>query len=56
MYIVSQGGFYHASKQAAENYIEVYSEIYDLPYTILRYGSLYGPRADDHNSIYRLIK
>jgi len=56
-YVYSQSGyFYRASKQAAENYVEVYGELYDLPYTILRYGSLYGPRADDHNSIYRLIK
>jgi len=56
-YVYSQTGyFYRVSKQAAENYIEVYNKLYGLPYTILRYGSLYGPRADAHNSIYRLIK
>jgi UDP-glucose 4-epimerase len=27
-----------------------------LKYTCLRYGSLYGPRADERNSIYRLIQ
>jgi UDP-glucose 4-epimerase len=27
-----------------------------VPYTILRYGSLYGPRADERNAIFRFIK
>ena len=27
-----------------------------MPYTILRYGSLYGPRTDDRNFIYHIIK
>jgi len=50
------GGFYRASKQASESYIELYHKLYDLNYTILRYGSLYGPRADEHNSIYKMLK
>ena len=29
---------------------------YGVPYTILRYGSVYGERADENNSIYRYIK
>ena len=49
------GGFYRCSKQACEAYIEAYQENYGLEYTILRYGSLYGPRADEHNAIYRYI-
>lgn len=50
------GGFYRCSKQAAENYIEEYRRIFSLDYTILRYGSLYGPRADKANGLYRIVK
>ena len=51
-----QGGFYRCSKQASEAYVEEYQKIFGLDYTILRYGSLYGPRADHTNGIYRIIK
>lgn len=47
------GGFYRCSKQACEIYIENYQSTWHLPYTILRYGSLYGPRADKRNAIER---
>ncbi len=50
------GFFYRSSKQACESFIENYAELYDLKYTCLRYGSLYGPRADERNSIYKLIR
>ena len=33
-----------------------FDKIFNLPYTILRFGSLYGPRADDNNGIKKLIK
>jgi UDP-glucose 4-epimerase len=57
IYVYSQkGGFYRCSKQAAEIYIEEYQRHYGLDYTILRYGTLYGPRADARNSIYRYLK
>lgn len=56
IYVYSQkGGFYRCSKQASEVYIEEYQRHYGLDYTILRYGSLYGPRADEKNSIYRYL-
>jgi UDP-glucose 4-epimerase len=51
-----EGGFYRCSKQASETYVEEYQKIYGLDYTILRYGSLYGPRADATNGLYRLVK
>jgi UDP-glucose 4-epimerase len=51
-----EGGFYRCSKQASEAYVEEYQKIYGLDYTILRYGSLYGPRADKTNGLYRIIK
>jgi len=51
-----EGGFYRCSKHAAEAYVEEYQRVYDLDYTILRYGSLYGPRACLSNGLYRLVK
>ena len=51
-----KGGFYRCSKQAAEIYIEEYSRKYNLDYTILRYGSLYGPRSDESNGIRKMLE
>jgi UDP-glucose 4-epimerase len=57
IYVYSQkGGFYRSSKQAAEIYIEEFQRRYGLNFTILRYGTLYGPRADERNSIYRYLR
>jgi len=57
IYVYSEAGsFYKSSKQACELYIEDYSKKYGIPYTILRYGSLYGPRANESNPIVRLLK
>lgn len=57
VYVYSDAGsFYRSSKQACELFIEDYQKIYGLPYTILRYGSLYGPRANEHNWIYKMLK
>lgn len=50
------GGFYRCSKQAAEHYVEEYQRLFNLDFTILRYGSLYGPRADKANGLYRIVK
>ncbi len=51
-----KGGFYRCSKQAAEIYIEEYNRKYGLDYTILRYGSLYGPRSDENNGIRKMLE
>jgi UDP-glucose 4-epimerase len=57
VYVYSrEGGFYRCSKQACENYVEEFQKRYGLDYTILRYGSLYGPRTDMANGLYRLLK
>lgn len=57
IYVYSDAGaFYRSSKQACELFIEDYQKIYKLDYTILRYGSLYGPRASDHNWFHRTLK
>lgn len=50
-----KGGFYRCSKQSAEIYIEEYQRKYGLDYTILRYGSLYGPRSDESNGIRKML-
>ena len=50
-----QGGFYRTSKQSAELFIEEYNQTYGLPYTILRYGSIYGPRTDIKNGLYKIV-
>jgi UDP-glucose 4-epimerase len=52
----SAGSFYRSSKQACELIIENYHEVFGLPYTILRYGSLYGSRAGETNWIYSALK
>jgi len=57
IYVYSEtGGFYRCSKQAVELYIEEYNRKFGLEFTILRYGTVYGPRADSRNSIYRYLK
>ena len=38
-------------KRAAEDYMVEFDKTFTLPYTILRFGSLYGPRADNNNGI-----
>jgi len=48
--------FYRSSKQACELIIEDYYSTYNVPYTILRYGSLYGNRANHFNFIYTIIQ
>lgn len=55
-YAFSQkGSFYGISKLASEKVIEEYGVRYSLPYSIVRYGSLYGERADEHNGMYRIL-
>lgn len=51
-----EGGFYRCSKHAAEQFVEEYQRRYGLDFTVLRYGSLYGPRSDQHNGLWRLVK
>ena len=56
IYVYSDlGGFYRCSKQATEIFIEEFNNRYGLEYTILRYGSLYGPRAGVNNGIRRYL-
>lgn len=50
-----EGSFYRCSKKAAEDYVKEYFNRYGLNYTIVQYGSLYGPRSDMSNGLYRII-
>lgn len=52
----SKGAFYRSAKQSCELIIENYHEVFGLPYTIIRYGSLYGHRADEKNFVFNSIK
>ena len=46
IYVYSNhGSFYRTTKQSCELFLENYFEEFNLNYTILRYGSLYGLRA-----------
>ena len=57
IYVYSdKGGFYRCSKQASELYVEEFKRKYDLDYTIMRYGSLYGSRSAGKSSIHSYIK
>jgi UDP-glucose 4-epimerase len=57
MYVYNPyGSFYRASKQATEILIEAYKEHYKLDYSILRFGSLYGPRTQEWNGLYKYVK
>lgn len=57
VYVYSDmASFYRASKQACELIIESYQEKFGLDYSILRYGSLYGPRANRFNFIRQIIE
>ncbi len=56
VYVYSRSGsIYRTTKQAAENVVRDLSPDLGLQSTILRYGSLYGPRADPDNAILRLV-
>lgn len=56
IYVYSdQGSFYRSSKRACENLIHDYHEQFGLNFTVLRFGSLYGPRADRTNGVFQLL-
>jgi UDP-glucose 4-epimerase len=57
LYVYSAAGaFYRSSKYACELIIADYNEVFGLPYTILRYSSLYGPRAGETNWVRQILK
>lgn len=56
-YVYSEfGSIYRVTKQSCELFIEDYAKRFGLDHTILRYGSLYGDRAPEANTILKLVK
>jgi UDP-glucose 4-epimerase len=56
IYVYSnQGSFYRTTKQACENLVHDYHERFGQEFTVLRFGSLYGPRADSSNGVFQLL-
>jgi UDP-glucose 4-epimerase len=57
IYVYSDlGSFYRISKQTCEKLIEEYEREFGQRFTILRFGSLYGPRANAFNGIHNMIR
>lgn len=56
IYVFSKAGsFYRITKQANELIINEYQKQYGVNFTILRFGSLYGPGAKPGNAIYDIL-
>lgn len=57
VYVHSQyGSIYAATKKCSELLIEKYAQDFSLKYTFLRFGSVYGPRANHFNFISNTLK
>ncbi len=52
----ARGHLYTTSKVAAEMLCKNYQALYSLPYTILRYGTAYGPRSRGDDVIALFVK
>ena len=50
------GSLYRVSKQAGELLVKAYHERCGMEYILLRFGTLYGTRARDNNSIRKILK
>ena len=51
-----QGGFYSISKLSSEMIVESYAKKYKFSFICLRFGSLYGERANSFNTLQNFIK
>jgi len=51
----SQGSFYRVSKQSSELLIEEFYKRFNLNYTILRFGTVYGLRSSENNGLKKII-
>ncbi len=49
------GSFYRVSKHSCELLLEEFFNSYKLNYTILRFGTIFGPRSDNSNSVYNYL-
>ena len=51
----NQGSFYRVSKQSSELFIEEYHKRYRLNYSIIRFGSVFGPKSSKKNGLTKII-
>lgn len=51
----NKGSFYGISKLCSEKLIKEYHDKFNLKYTIIRYGSVYGEKAYYNNYLYNLL-
>lgn len=57
IYVYSEhGSIYKTTKQTCELFIQDYKRLHGLNYTVLRYGSLYGPRANKFNFVRNIVQ
>jgi UDP-glucose 4-epimerase len=54
--LARSGHLYTSTKVGAEMVLRSYAELYDLPYTVLRYGVPFGPRMRDELVIAKFVK
>lgn len=52
----NKGSFYGISKLSSEKIVEEYGKKHQLPFTIMRYGSVYSEKPYENNYIYNLVK
>lgn len=50
------GHLYATSKATSEKIIEDFNTLYGIPYTILRYGTVYGPRNREADVVYLFVR
>jgi|TARA_B110000971_G_scaffold219365_1_gene260322 UDP-glucose 4-epimerase len=51
----NEGGIYKVTKLAGEELIKEFKKNHNLDFTIIRYGSVYGPRSGLNNGIYKIL-
>ncbi len=57
LYVMGEkGSFYKTSKHCCEKILLEYEKNFNFNYTILRFGTIYGPRSGELNSIYNILK
>lgn len=54
--VSNQGSFYGISKLASEKVTEEFGRKFKIPFSIVRYGSVYAERDYENNYLYQLLK
>ena len=52
----NKAGIYSMTKMSSESLVKFYNEKYNLNYTIIRFGTLYGPKSGQGNTLLNYIK